>query len=203
MKFGGSFNKNWANASGSGNQDFQRDVLLDEIARVIELDRPKIISLLKESGYAISPKASKKEVIDKTVSALFRSNQFKADVTKLIVQTNIPKYSNADGEFLDKIKGFFNKDKGGRIDEMPRGSASGAGAGASGTVGAIASAIGSIFNFATTSKQQKIQEQQAKQELYNKLLTENDNKTNWTPIIIVGSVLVIGTIVVFFAMRNK
>lgn len=201
MKFGGSFNKNWANASGSGNQDFQRDVLLDEIARVIELDRPKIISLLKESGYAISPKAPKKEVIDKTVSALFRSNQFKADVTKLIVQTNIPKYSNADGEFLGKIKGFFSGNKSGNTN--PEGSASGAGSGASGPVGAIASAIGSIFNFATTSKQQKIQEQQAKQELYNKLLTENDNKTNWTPIIIVGSVLVIGTIVVFFAMRNK
>lgn len=200
MKFGGTFNKNWSAANGSGVKDFQKDVLLDEIARVIELDRPKIISLLNESGYKISSSATKKEIIDKTVSALFRSNQFKADITKLIVQTNIPKYSNADGQFLDKIKGFFS---GSKSEDVPKGSASGAGAGASGPVASIASAIGSIFNFAATSKQQKIQEQQAKQDLYNKLLTDNDKKTNWAPIIIIGGVLVAGTIVAIVALRKK
>ena len=191
MKFGGSFNKNWSSANGSGNTDFQKDVILDEVSRLIELDRPVVISALKDAGYSISPKAKKKEVIDKTVSALYRSNQFRHDIAKAIVSANDPKYANAGG------------------------SASGAGAGA-GKVGggidpvtAIANASAQLFGifssgFASRQEKLRLQQEQerTKQEMYDKLLTENE-KTNYLPYIIIGGVLIIGGIVAFFALRNK
>lgn len=190
MKFGGSFNKNWSSADGSGNTDFQKDVILDEVSRLIELDRPVVVSALKESGYKISPKAKKKEVIDKTVSALYRSNQFRHDIAKAIVSANDPKYANAGG------------------------SASGAGSGA-GKVGgidpvtAIANATSSLFGifssgFASREEKLRLQQEQerTKQQMYDKLLTENE-KTNYLPYIVIGGVLIIGGIVAFFALRNK
>lgn len=178
MKFGGSFSKNWSSANGSGNTDFQKDVILDEVSRLIELDKPMVISALKESGYKISPKASKKEVIDKTVSALYRSNQFRHDISNAIVSVNDPKFANAEG------------------------SASGAGAKASGVVGAVSTAISSIFNFGASKQNAKAEEERTRQEMYNKLLTENE-KTNYLPYIIIGGVFIIGGIIAFFALRNK
>lgn len=186
MKFGGSFNKNWSSANGSGNTDFQKDVILDEVSRLIELDRPVVISALKDAGYKVSPKANKKEVIDKTVSALYRSNQFRHDISQAIVSVNDPKHSNATGL------------------------ASGAGAGAGkvgssaggGVVGAVAGAISSIFSFGASRQNAKAEEERTRQEMYDKLLTENE-KTNYLPYIIIGGVLIIGGIVAFFALRNK
>lgn len=184
MKFGGSFSKNWSSANGSGNHDFKKDVILDEVGRLIELDRPLVISALKDAGYKISPKAKKKEVIDKTVSALYRSKQFKNEIAKAIVSVNDSKHMNVDG------------------------SASGAGAGAgkvagaSNPVTAIATAIGSIFEFGASRQNAKAQEEQSKRELYDKLLSDDERK-NYMPLIVIGGVLLIGGIVAFFALRNK
>lgn len=187
MKFGGSFNSNWSNAIGSKNTDLQRDLILDEVGRLIETDRPAVISALKDSGYTISPSASKKEVINKTVSALYRSKQFKLDVAKAIAAGNDPKFANSNGSDLDKAKGL----------------ASGAAAGASGgVVGAIAGAIGAIFTFGSSRQNRKAEEERAKQELYNKLLTDKE-QTNWIPVIVIGGVILIGGIVAFFALRNN
>lgn len=186
MKFGGSFSKNWSSANGSGNTDFQKDVILDEVSRLIELDRPLVISALKESGYKISPKAKKKEVIDKTVSALYRSNQFRHDISKAIVSVNDPKQLNANG-----------------VESGSQAAASTAGSGAAaGVVGAVAGAISSIFQFGSSRQNAKAEEERTRQEIYDKLLTENE-KTNYLPYIIIGGVLIIGGIVAFFALRNK
>lgn len=235
MKFGGSFNSNWSNAIGSKNTDLQRDLILDEVGRLIETDRPAVISALKDSGYTISPSASKKEVINKTVSALYRSKQFKLDVAKAIVKNDTQSsFAGADGNLLDKAKGLMSsgggakgssgggggdfwdkiKDSLGGIGSGSSGSGSGggtasgglastAGAGASGGIaGAIAGAIGAIFTFGASRQNRKAEEERAKQELYNKLLTDKE-QTNWIPVIVIGGVILIGGIVAFFALRNN
>lgn len=168
MKFGGSFDKNWSSADGSGNIEYKKDVILDEIARMIELDKPTVISLLKESGYSVSPKASKKEVINRVVHALYASKQFRSDISKIISNQSKQSYSNF----------------------------------AAAIVGAVSGAVDSIFGFAKSSKDAKIEEERTKQQMYDKLLTNNEQR-NWIPVIVIGGVLLIGGVVAFFALRNK
>jgi hypothetical protein len=167
MKFGGSFDKNWSSADGSGNIDYKKDVLLDEIARMIELDKPTVVSLLKESGYSISPKASKKETINKVVDALYQSKQFRSDVSRSIEKAT-QKNSNVVGAIA----------------------------------GTVLVAVASIFGFAKSNKEAKTEKERTRQQLYDKLLTNNEQR-NWIPVIVIGSVLLIGGIAAFFALRNK
>ena len=200
MKYGGNFYGNFSNANGSQNKDYEKDVILDEVARLIELDRPSIIAILRESGYKLDPKASKKEVIDYTVRALYNKPQFRNDVSALIVKSNAD-FSNANDEWF---QGLFGK--GDTSTPSAGGSASGAGKGA-GRIGAdpisaIAGAIGSIFSFGTAQKNQNAEEERTRQEMYAKLLGDEE-KTNWMPIIVVGGVLLLGGGVTFLMLRNK
>jgi hypothetical protein len=194
MKYGGNFYGNFSNANGSQNKDYTKDVILDEVARLIELDRPSIIAILRESGYKLDPKASKKEVINYTVRALYNKPQFRNDVSALIVKSNTD-FSNANGEWF---QGLFGKG-----DTSTPSTEGGAGAGAgAGAASAIAGAIGAIFTFGTANKNQKAEEERTRQEMYAKLLG-NEEKTNWTPIVVVGGVLLLGGVVAFLTLRNK
>lgn len=187
MKFGGSFYSNFSNANGSKNMDYAKDVLLDEIARLIELDRANVILILKDSGYKLPKNATKKQVIDTVVTALYSKPQFQIDAAKLIVSSNAGEYSNAGG------------------GAEPSASGAGQGAGKvtiSDPVGAIAGAIGAIFQLGAASKNQKAEEERSKQELYNKLLGD-DQKTDWVPIVVIGSVFIIGAIAMIFTLRSN
>lgn len=199
MKYGGSFTKNFSSANGSNNKDYQKDVLLDEIARLIEFNKPVVISILKDSGHSISPKSSKKQVVDHVVKALYNSQQFRTDIAKEIAKANQHEFANAIGDWK-----IFNSGD----SAQPTGSASGAGQGAGqsggkgGMVTAIAGAIGSIFTFGSASKNQKAEEERTRQAMYDKLLNVGEEK-NWMPIIVVSGILVIGGIVAYFALRKK
>jgi len=201
MKFGGNVYSNFSNAIESKDFDYKRDVLLDEIARLIETDKSAVILILKDAGYKVDTKTSKKEVIKKVSHALHNNKQFQLDVAKEIVKENShTDFSNAEGKFKEWFSNLGNKNNDGG------GSAGGAGGGASKVGGdpisAIAGAIGAIFQFGASSKNKKSEEEKTKQELYNKLLGDNE-KTNWLPIIIIGGVLVIGAIVTVIVLRNK
>jgi hypothetical protein len=179
MKFGGHFHSNFMNANGSKDAEYKKDLILDEVSRLIEFNRQSVISNLNDAGYKISPDSSKKTVIDYTSKALYENPEFRKGIAKNIVASN---------------SGFNGAD----------GSAGGAGKSAS-PAGAIAGAIGqsleSIFGFAQASKEYKSEQERTRQQMYDKLL--QGEKTNWMPIIIVGSVLLIGGIVVFMTLRKK
>lgn len=199
MKYGGSFTKNFSSANGSNNMDYQKDVLLDEIARLIEFNKPIVISILKDSGHSISPKSSKKQVVDHVVKALYGSQQFRTDIAKEIAKANQHEFANAIGDW--KIFGGAGK------GTTTGGGASGAGQGATAQIGAdpisaIAGAIGSIFSFASANQNKKAEEERTRQAMYDKLLNGGEEK-NWMPIIVVSGILLIGGIVAYFALRKK
>jgi len=207
MKFSGGFNRNFSSANGSKNLDYKKDIILDEVAKLIELNRGTVLSTLKDAGYYnISPTVSKKELINLVTDALYSSEQFRHDVAALIANSG-GNYSNAFG---DKIKGWFSG--GSDSGSSGGGSASGAATDAHKSVslsadpiGAIAGALGSIFGsvsaYGTSKQDRKAEEERTKQQLYDKLLA--DKKTNWTPIIVIGGILIIGGIVTFFALRGR
>ena len=202
MKFGGNVYSNFSNASGSKDFDYKRDVLLDEIARLIETDRSAVILILKDAGYKVDTKSSKKEVIKKVSHALHNNKQFQLDISKEIVKANNhAEFSNADGKTKEWFSGLFSSG-GSSSNSGGGGSASGAGAGAGGVVGAIAGAVGSVFDFGKSNNDKKAEEERTKQTLYNKLLGDNE-KTNWLPIIVISGILIIGGIIVWRVTAKK
>ncbi len=180
MKFSGDFNRNFSNANGSNNLDYKKDLILDEVAKLIELDKGAILSTLKDAGYYnISPNVSKKELIFLVVDALYGSEQFRYDISNLITKANST-YSNA----VDPISAI------------------------AAAVGEVFKFGGQGFAFGQSKQQTKqVKEQteqvkeQTRQQLYDKLLMEE--KTNWMPIIVVSGVLLIGGIVTFLVLRSR
>lgn len=83
-------------------------------------------------------------------------------------------------------------------------SATAAGTQSGGWIGAIVGAVvGSInagFGLGTAKKRAKIDEEKYRQELIGELFEEP--KTNWTPIYIVGGVLLVGGVVTYFALKE-
>ena len=203
MKFGGDFVSNFSSANGSNNLDYKKDVILDEVARLIEFEKATVISVLKDSGYKLSPNSSKKQVIDATIKALYNSPQFQKDIATEIVKSNGSSFSNANGEWRDKLfGGRTNSQTGTSGGAGASGAGSGAGKIGADPISAIAGAIGSIFSFASASKNKKAEEERTRQAMYDKLLGGGSEK-NWVPVVVVSGVLLVGGIVTFFALRNK
>ena len=67
-------------------------------------------------------------------------------------------------------------------------------------LGAIIGAIDAGFGWAKAGKRAKIDEERHRQELIEEVFEEP--KTNWTPIYIVGGVLLVGGIVTYFALKE-
>ena len=116
-------------------------------------------------------------------------------------------FSNA-GTFQnigDTLSGLFGNDGGANaIENVGEGASQGAGGGIWGVViGTVGGVTESIFDWKTSKVDQETANQQAKMSLYEKLLAGKGGKTNWMPIVVVGGVLLLGGIVVYFTLKGK
>lgn len=182
MKFSGNLNRNFSSANGSRNLDYQKDVILDEVAKLIEYDTPTVIATLKDAGYYnVSPTAPRKEIINIVVDALYRSEQFRHDIAVLVAKTESGnKFSNGEGTAAEAGKDI--KLSGGIIS-------------------AIGGVLESGFGVFKSAQDRKAEEERTRQQMYDKLLA--GEKTNWVPIIVIGGVFLIGGIIAFVTLRNK
>ena len=62
MRFGGNFAQNISNAHKSGDKKLQKDMMLDEIAQLIEKYPVVVLGTLQANGSKISMDASKKQL---------------------------------------------------------------------------------------------------------------------------------------------
>lgn len=69
-------------------------------------------------------------------------------------------------------------------------------------VGAVSGAVQSIAGAFQAKTDKKIEQERTKQQLLDKVFSDQ-KKTNYIPVIIIGSVLLIGTIVVVYTLRQK
>lgn len=227
MRFGGNFIQNITHAHKSKDKSLQRDILLDEVAQLIETHPLVLIGALQESGCDVCQGASKKELIDATVDNLSYNPSFRNKIPLLIVanksgalkkaiaQTKKQGFSSADGKAKDffgniwgKVSTMF-KGSSKRPDEyslepVGEGAMQGSGGGIWGVViGTVGGVTESIFDWKTSKIDQETANQQAKMSLYEKLLAGKGGKTNWMPIVVVGGVLLLGGIVVYFTLKGK
>lgn len=182
MIYGGDLMSNFAGSIKHGDTEMTRGVVLSKISKLIEKEPSLLIKALKDSGVKVSEKATKIELIDKSVEGLHNSEKFRTELAKSLVSGS-PKFSNAvgDGSGVSTPNVTVGADP----------------------ISAIAGAIGSIFSFGSSIKQGKDQKEADKRALQMQLLQGDTKKTNWLPVVIISGVLLIGGVVAYVSLRKK
>jgi hypothetical protein len=200
MIYGGNMMSNFSGGVLSKDRDMTKDVVLSEIHKILDKSPEVLIEALNSSGQAVSKNVSKKDLVHLTVENLYENPKFRDNISALIIEGNETNYNNADGAIMDKLKGFFSK--GGADDSSGGASAPKVTVGAD-PISAIAGAIGSIFSFAQSGKDRKAAKESDKRKLQMSLLADDDKKTNWLPIVLIGGILLIGGAVAYVSLKNK
>jgi len=184
----------------SKDRDMTKDVVLSEIHKILDKSPEVLIETLNSSGQAVSKNVSKKDLVHLTVENLYENPKFRDNISALIIEGNETNYNNADGAIMDKLKGFFSK---GGADASSGGASVPKVTVGADPISAIAGAIGSIFSFAQSGKDRKAAKESDKRKLQMSLLADDDKKTNWLPIVLIGGILLIGGAVAYVSLKNK
>jgi len=176
---------------------------------VLELS-DDVINLLNQFGIKVYKGLSEKnlirEVIEKVAENDARFNQaFEAIIIRAI--PDLSKISN-----LEKFDGFSPPSGGNSfLDGATEiGSSTASGAAGGGIVGAALGAIGGIFGFATTAKQQKIEKEKASAMTFSSMLQYKSAKLGSSgqgqknqATIIIAVIAFVGVIVTIILLRNN
>ena len=182
-----------------GKYTTKKDVVRT-ISKLIEHYPNTIADTLKKSGTFIEKPFTKKELIDKTAHELAHNFMFQQNIAEVIanyeVLNTVNSYNNATGK-VDKGKLLVESGK-------TVGKSTAGGAQSGGLFGAIAGAVvglvSSGFKWGSAKKEAQISEEEYKQQLYGELFKKK--KTNWIPIAIVGSVLIVAGIATYIALKK-
>jgi len=196
---------NFAGSVKYGDSEMAKGVILSRLSKLIEKEPKTVIKSLRDSGVKVSDNASKIDLIDKSVEALYDNKRFRVEVSSDLLKSS-EQYSNSSGSFdFSSISNLFGGGDGTDPASIGVDTALkvGGGGASGGIVGAIAGAVDSIFGTVGKFKDAKNQKEADKRALQLQLLADEKKKTNWLPVIIISGVLLIGGVVAFVSLRNK
>lgn len=183
--------------------------ILEQIGKLIKHHPNSVASALTHSKVFIENPFNKRELAEKTAYGLVNNRTFQKNIGIVMAHNEVGNLDLGISLTKEDFSSFGETDKvqGGKLaldSGKTIGGATAGGAKSGGVYGAIAGAIiGTItagFNWASSSKKRKTQEEANREKLYAELLKEE--KTNWTPIIVVGAVLIVGGLALFFALKD-
>lgn len=190
MIYGGELMSNFGGSIKSKDSEMTKDIVFSEIRKILETNPSILIEGLNKSGISTPKNVSKKQLINLVVENLYSNNKFQKKISEIIANGHNDKYSNFDLGSL--VEGGTDATK-----KTAEGAAGG------GVVGAVAGAIGSIFGTVGKFKDAKTQKEADKQKLMLAILQGDEKKTNYVPIIIISSILIVGGIIAFVALKKK
>lgn len=179
---GSSFKSNFMNAVGSNDVELQKDIILDQIAELIKTDVSSVVDALVKSGVSMPEKYSKIDVVNAVSKSIYSNTEFQKNIGFLIQKKTV-NFSNGVGD----------------APAPTTGSGIGAALGSffSTSLGSVVGVIGSV-------QERKKAEADAKTSLINKIFGDQQTqKTDYLPVIIIGSVLLIGGIVAVVILKGK
>lgn len=180
-----------------------KKVVLKTIAQLIKSKPLYVVSALRHSNVFIENPNNKIELAEKVAHSLVNNLQFHKNIGLVIASQEVGKLNLLTDNDFSNLGGKGEIDY--KAESIRGGMAIGRGA-SSGKepitviIGAIVGGIDAVFGFARAKKTALSEEEQYRQELIGELFEEQ--KTNWTPIYIVGGVLLVGGIVTFFALKK-
>lgn len=212
MIYEGDTFHNFAGSMFSADKNMTKDVLFSELHRLIDTEPEVVAKTLKNSGVYVPNKPNKKKLIHLTVENLYENKAFRSNISNVIgskMGSSDINYSNIIGDGatrsanVNKVAVDSGKLKvGGSTATQGVGKVIGGGA-SSGVIGAVSGAVDSIFGFAKSKTEAKTQKEADKQRLIQSLIQNKQGKTNWLPIVLISSVLLIGGIIAIVELRKK
>ena len=213
----------YSNADGLTDKQFIVSVYIDEVATLIREEPQKVVRILRRSNVPVSPNPTRREIINKLIDNVYINKCLREELSLLLAQENSknsklsikPKIqkdsklvrtlngttSNSNGNLSGKVN--VGQQLGNTAGNVGEGVAGGAQAG--GPIGAIIGAVvgltESVFDWKASKNVAEAEANKYKLEIFNKV--SEGQKRNYTPLIIIGSVLLLGTIVLIFALRSK
>ena len=176
--------------------NYYRKKVLHEIARLIKTNPISVAEALKSSGSFIENPYNKRELVDKVAYSIVNNESFRYSIA-ILIANNSSEYLNIGGG-IDA--GKEAKYGGSAIAQgISGGTQSGGWIGA--IVGGVVGAIDAGFHWGTSSKKAKSEEEKAKAILVGELFEEETQK-DIIPVIIIGSVLLVGAVVTFLALKE-
>ena len=179
---------------------------LKKIAQLIKSNPRAIASALRHSKVFIENPSDKRELADKVAHSLANNLLFHKNIGLVLGANEAGRLNYLSEQDFSNLGGKGKIDYKGELTHTATtvGEATASGAQSGGWVGAIVGAVvGSInagFSWAKAGKNAKIEEEQYRQELLDELFVEP--KRNWTPVWIVGGVLLVGGVVTYFALKE-
>lgn len=183
MRFKGNVIENLQAASESRDNILFNEIIIDYIANLIEDKPDELVKILRYSNIELKNDVSKHDLINIASYNLHNNTIFHKNIA-----VNLAKGSSATKEDYASAEGELSE------------STDGGNAGS--IVSSIANMIGSISSWGASSKDLKSEEIKSKNLLYEKIFGE-EKKTNWTPIVLIGGILIIGAIVVWRLTAKK
>lgn len=193
MIYKGDVMSNFSGSMKVKDIDMSKDVLLSHIQNLVQ-EHPETLKMaLLSSGAKLSHNPTPIELIDSSVEEIYTNPSFQKNMAVLMLANKKDSYHNFS---MDD----FSKATKGATDAT---GATASGAMSGGAVGAVAGAIGSIFGTIGKFKEGKNQKEADKAKLRMAFIDMSKTKRNYTPIIIVSAVLLLGGVIAVIALRNK
>tara|TARA_R110002050_G_scaffold254746_3_gene393349 strand:- start:4094 stop:4756 length:663 start_codon:yes stop_codon:yes gene_type:complete len=215
----GSIYDIYSNAEGLTDKEFIIRVYLDEVATLIRNEPKKIQYLFIESGIKAPKQPTRRELVNILIDNVYTSKKLRESLSKLLARENAQSKRRATSTdkviLADYLSENYQNIYGGLegnvniLDQLGNSASNvaggaGAGAQAGGGIGAIIGTVlgltESVFDWKTAKSDAEVQAQRYKLEIFSKI--SEGKKTNYTPIVVVGSVLLIGTVVLVFALKK-
>ena len=184
---------NYFNAVGGKDQFMQRDILIDEIAKLIFDDSYKklLVNILRENGYNISMKDKPERISNIVSDQIKRNNQaIIDDITNLIsIKNGVKEYNFSSDGILDSIKSIYSDNK-------------------DAANSSIAEGISSAFQNNKTGDSQAILKERVKQAQMAEASTKNLNKNGMSSVLkwslIGGGIIAVSlALILIIRFRNK
>lgn len=176
MRFQGNVVDNLTAAARSNDKILVREIIIDEMANIIENDPKQMIKALRFSKVKLSDSVSKEELVSLASYNLHNNTIFQKNLAVTLSMKGSAEnhdYANQDG-----------------------GGGGGEGGGGGNIVSSIADMVGSIGKWGASANDLKAEESKTKGKMYEKIFG-GQQKTNWLPIVALAGVLLIGGIVVW------
>lgn len=197
----------YSNATGLTDKQFMTNVYLSELATLIKDEPQKIISALKKSDLQVSKNPTRRELTNTLVDGMFQSPQLRNQITNLLAAENAQSKSKALKRYTETYSGTNGGASTGAnlqntANNLLEGGTAGAQAGGPVTavVGVLAGLTESIFDWKASENNAEVESNKYKLEILNKI--SGGDKKNYVPLIIIGGVLLVGTVVLIFALRK-
>jgi hypothetical protein len=192
MRFQGNVVHNLLAAQKAQDEQLAKDILVDEMANIIETNPKEMVKVLRYSNVNVSDTASQRKLVELASYNFYNNPLFQKNLA-----VNIVKKSSAQPSDYASAVGA------GAVGaaQTAAGATGGAAAGgATGGWGSVVGAVGDLFKsisgYGRSKNELKSEEERTKLLMYEKIFGQQQQR-NWLPIIVIGGVLLIGAIVVF------